>query len=328
MTSSPSEIDLPTIFDPASLVKKGLCPVTEIRYDGDALESHSLYYEQHGTGPEKIVFIMGLNSTSFSWTNQVEYFGNNPKYSILVFDNRGVGNSGTPFGPYTTSEMARDVVVLLDYIGWKEGRGVHVVGISLGGMIAQELSTLIPHRIASLSLVVTTAGGRIWNNFPPLKGTLTLARQLMVKDPAVRASNSLGVLFPTAWLEAVAKGDPRGRTNRQIETENFLKRFYAARPQSFIGVISQMAAGLTHRVTGDRLKEISKLIPKVLIATGDEDHLVDPQRSRFIKANMPEAELVEFPGTGHAIQLQWPREFNELIARAILEGRSRLTERV
>jgi pimeloyl-ACP methyl ester carboxylesterase len=89
-----------------------------------------------------------------------------------------------------------------------------------------------------------------------------------------------------------------------------------------------MAAGLTHRVTGDRLKEISKLIPKVLIATGDEDHLVDPQRSRFIKANMPEAELVEFPGTGHAIQLQWPREFNALIARAIREGRSRLTERV
>lgn len=58
-TSPPSEVDLPTIFDPASLVKKGLCPVTRIRYDGDPLESHSLYYEQHGTGAEKIVFIMG-----------------------------------------------------------------------------------------------------------------------------------------------------------------------------------------------------------------------------------------------------------------------------
>lgn len=56
---SPSETDLPTIFDPASLVKKGLCPVTKIRYDEDPLESHSLYYEQHGTGPEKMVFIMG-----------------------------------------------------------------------------------------------------------------------------------------------------------------------------------------------------------------------------------------------------------------------------
>ena len=60
MTASrPSEADLPTLFDPVSLVKKGLCPVTKIRYGGDPLESHSLYYEQHGTGKEKIVFIMG-----------------------------------------------------------------------------------------------------------------------------------------------------------------------------------------------------------------------------------------------------------------------------
>ena len=59
MTTSPRETDLPTIFDPVSLVKKGLCPITSIRYDENPLESHSLYYEQHGTGPEKIVFIMG-----------------------------------------------------------------------------------------------------------------------------------------------------------------------------------------------------------------------------------------------------------------------------
>lgn len=95
-----------------------------------------------------------------------------------------------------------------------------------------------------------------------------------------------------------------------------------------MGVISQMAAGLTHRVTGDRLREISRLIPKVVILTGDEDHLVDPDRSRSIKASMAEAELIEFPGTGHAIQFQHPGEFNELIARAVREGRSRLSERI
>ena len=171
----------------------------------------------------------------------------------------------------------------------------------------------------------------------------------MVKDPAVKVSNSLSVLFPEVWLEAAAEGDPHGRTNRGVEAEvsmrvsplprpmfpkikpppqNFLKRFYAARPQPFIGIISQMAAGLTHRVTGDRLREISRLIPKVIIVTGDEDHLVDPQRSRFIKANMPEAELVEFSNTGHAIHFQRPRELNELITRAVREGRSRVSERM
>lgn len=87
-----------------------------------------------------------------------------------------------------------------------------------------------------------------------------------------------------------------------------------------------MAAGLTHRVSGDRLREISRLIPKVVIVTGDEDHLVDPRRSKFIKANMPEAELIEFSGTGHGIQIQRAKELNEIIGRAIREGRSRLLE--
>jgi pimeloyl-ACP methyl ester carboxylesterase len=93
-----------------------------------------------------------------------------------------------------------------------------------------------------------------------------------------------------------------------------------------MGVVSQMAAGLTHRVSGDRLREISRLIPKVVIVTGDEDHLVHPQRSRIIKENMPEAELMEFAGTGHAVQIQRAKELNGIIARAIREGRSRSLE--
>jgi pimeloyl-ACP methyl ester carboxylesterase len=148
--------DLPTAFDARTCVHKGLCPVTKLRGQEDTttnriLESHSLYFEQHGKGTEyKIVFIMGLNSSSFSWRTQVEYFGGGKaflrdgedeeeeeKSSVLVFDNRGVGNSGYPRGPYSTSGMAEDLICLLDYVGWKGERDVHVVGISLGGMIAQ-----------------------------------------------------------------------------------------------------------------------------------------------------------------------------------------------
>jgi hypothetical protein len=111
--------ELTSIFDPSTCVRKGLCPVTQIRNKGDPLESHSLYFEQHGTGPEKVIFIMGcvaiissyaamlngagyrLNTSSFSWETQVKHFGRLPKYSILVFDNIGVGYSGAPRGPYT-----------------------------------------------------------------------------------------------------------------------------------------------------------------------------------------------------------------------------------
>ena len=116
--------DFPTAFDAATCVRRGLCPVTKLRPQGPQLfESHSLYYEQHGSDKHKIVFIMGLNSSSFSWVPQVHHFGasgfkrerekahlpdaggddvdSNGGYTILVFDNRGVGNSSTPRGPYT-----------------------------------------------------------------------------------------------------------------------------------------------------------------------------------------------------------------------------------
>jgi pimeloyl-ACP methyl ester carboxylesterase len=98
-----SSPQLPTAFDPATCVRKGLCPVTKIRgQEYDPLESHSLYYEQHGRGTEyKVVFIMGLNSSAFAWGPQVRHFGTSDTHTALVFDNRGVGNSGYPRGPYT-----------------------------------------------------------------------------------------------------------------------------------------------------------------------------------------------------------------------------------
>ena len=88
-----------------------------------------------------------------TWMRQLKDFGHTEaeKYTTLVFDNRGMGESGKPLLRYTTSEMAKDLVELLDHVGWTEDRSVHVVGISMGGMIAQELVCLIclePHLYA------------------------------------------------------------------------------------------------------------------------------------------------------------------------------------
>ncbi len=76
-----------------------------------------------------------------TWQRQTKDFGHTEgdQYSSLVFDNRGIGESDKPLLRYTTFEMARDVVELLDHVGWTESRSIHVVGISMGGMIAQEL---------------------------------------------------------------------------------------------------------------------------------------------------------------------------------------------
>ncbi|KAG1904116.1 Alpha/Beta hydrolase protein [Suillus fuscotomentosus] len=310
-----------TIFDPDTCTRRGLCPVTQIRSQEGPLESHSLYYEQHGTGPEKIVFIMGVNSTSFGWLYQVEHFSKLPQYSVLVFDNRGVGMSGTPRGPYTTSGMAEDVIVLLDYLRWTEERSIHVVGLSMGGMIAQELADRIPDRITSLSLIVTTAGGQFWLNVPPLKGSTAMTRLLMTGDPDVKVPIVMDMLYPQPWLEKKAEGDPEGRTNLEVQSAFYHRRLKITRPQTPLGALSQMYAGLTHHVSPARLRKISSSIPKVLILTGDQDHVIRSSNSRHLHRHMPEAEFHWWEETGHGISAQWTTRLNELLEKTFEEGR-------
>ena len=91
-----------------------------------------------------------------------------------------------------------------------------------------------------------------------------------------------------------------------------------------MGTFSQMSAALTHNVSPERLRSISRSIPKILIVTGDQDHLVDPKNSKYLKENMPEAELVVFEKTGHAIHLQWPKRYCELLERVMKEGAGRV----
>ncbi|KAI0831136.1 alpha/beta-hydrolase [Trametes gibbosa] len=313
----------PTIFDPSTCVRKGLCPVTQIRNKGDPLESHSLYFEVHGSGPEKVVFIMGLNSSSAAWVTQVDYFARKPEYSLLVFDNRGVGNSDAPRGPYSTSGMAQDVVTLLDFVDWKGHRQIHVVGISLGGMIAQELASKIPERIASVTLVVTKPGGRRYLELPPYAGLKGLLKTMAISEPEKKIPIIMEMLFPQEWLDRKSDTDPENRTNREVETEAYHRRVKFTRPQTFLGAISQMAAALGHYVAPDRLQMISSSIPKIAIICGDSDNLVNTSNSQILKKHMPEAELIIREGAGHGITMQYRAWFNEVLERVFKEGRER-----
>ncbi|KAH9050908.1 alpha/beta-hydrolase [Lactarius deliciosus] len=315
-----------SIHDPATCTRKGLCPVTKLRAQDPFLESHSLYFEQHGTGPVKVVFITGLNVTSNSWAAQVKHFSRLPQYSILVFDNRGTGNSDTPMGPYSTSAMAEDAITLLDFIGWTESRSVHVVGLSLGGMIAQELAYRIPERFISLSLVVTTAGGLPIFNIPPWFGLKTIMRLQFIKDPKRRSPFVVDMCFNSSWLDATAENDPEGRTNREVQITLCDERAAVTRIQKPLGAVSQMWAGFTHRVGAKRLAQISKAIPKVLILTGDQDHLVRPSNSAYLSTQMPEAEFVVWKDAGHVVSMQYVERFNTLLERVFLEGGARPDE--
>ena len=102
---------------------------------------------------------MGLGAFKTAWQRQTKDFGHDQasKYSCLIFDNRGMGESDKPLMRYSTSEMAKDTFKILDHLGWTHKRQLHIIGVSMGGMIAQEMAFQEPERIASLSLVSTAA---------------------------------------------------------------------------------------------------------------------------------------------------------------------------
>ena len=100
------------------------------------------------------------------------------------------------------------------------------------------------------------------------------------------------------------------------------------RIQKPLGAISQMWAGFTHHVQAERLAQISKTIPKVVILTGDEDHLVRPTNSAYLKKHMPEAENVVWRDTGHVVNLQHVERFNALLERVFHESEAKMAGRI
>ncbi|KAL1600746.1 hypothetical protein SLS60_007134 [Paraconiothyrium brasiliense] len=104
----------------------------------------NIAYEVHGHGDIHLIFVMGLGGMKYAWQRQTKDFAHTQgnKYSVLTLDNRGIGESDKPFFRYSTSEMAKDVIEVMDHVGWTGKRECHVVGISMGGMIAQEMGFL------------------------------------------------------------------------------------------------------------------------------------------------------------------------------------------
>ena len=108
-----------------------------------------------------------------------------------------------------------------------------------------------------------------------------------------------------------------------LHCQRYRRRIEITRPQTLVGSLSQMCAGLTHYASPSRLRQISACIPKVLLVTGDNDHLVRPENTYKLKGCMPEAELVQWNNCGHALHFQYQDKFNALLERVFREGRER-----
>ncbi|KAE8215587.1 hypothetical protein CF327_g1140 [Tilletia walkeri] len=325
----------PTIFNPETLERTGLF---EVKPHTGSLhrDPFRIWYEQHGKGDTKILLVMGLQSSCFSWLDSVVYYGKDPRYSCVVFDNRGFANSQAPSGRYRTSCMAWDALLLLDHLGWTEQRSVHVVGVSMGGMITLELAKIAPERFASIMLVSTTSGQgggekSLLTALPPARGVATMGKLMGgggfgMGGESAKARAVVEMLFPQKWLAEKHGSHPEGRTNREVMQEVIQWRAAFSRQAPFHGSASQIGAVLTHRVTNKELAKINETIPVITIMTGDEDNLVNPLNSEHLAQNMPRARLIKLENTGHAITIQRPEEIHKALDDDIVLAQERINE--
>lgn len=261
-----------------------------------------LYYSLFGCGPIKVVLLMGIATSGLAWKNQIEYLVRFPQYQVCVLDNRGSGRTVTPSGRLTTTLMAQDVVQLLDHLKWDK---MHVVGNSLGGMIAQELAFAIPQRLLSLALIATHAGG--WRAYiPPWQALFSVLRHPFVRTPKEQMRVLMEAVFSSRFLSLPGKKEHFSVINGEYTT---ILDFYIDSLFEFDGLFAkenplmlftqQLSAVLTHRVSVPRLQKLKDKFP-VLFIVGTGDKVVHPSHTDFLHSTIG-GHLVKFDGAGHAV---------------------------
>lgn len=267
-------------------------------------ENHhlKLYYELHGDGETKVLFIMGLLTEGSAWIRQTEFFSQKSDYQCVTYDNRGCGQSSAPWTlNYSTNQMAKDALALVDHLKWSK---FHVVGISMGGMIAVEFALMASDRILSLSLIATHAGG--FAGRAPFVGVLHILRSFVLRDEETLIQNAMTMLYSAKTLADTAK--------RQIFYDYHVERFRRRIPPSLLGLVGQILAVQRHYVSYADLLRLRYANYPCLIFVGTEDRLVREQNS-YLLQNTLGCQLVKLEDSGHGLQGERAKEINAELSR-------------
>ena len=257
-----------------------------------------IYYEEHGSG-EPLLLIMGLGANGEGWYRQVPAFS--CEFRLIAFDNRGAGRSEKPNEPYTMRQLADDAAGLLDAL---EIGSAHVFGVSLGGMIAQELVLSHPLRGRALVLGATMAGGPTAAFAGPQLVRDFIALTALPKEQAVAAG--LKLLYSAGFIEA----NRESLVQRALAVAHLASPLYALQRQ-FMAVVGFNAA--------DRLRAVGS---PALVMTGTEDRVIPAANSRIIAEGIRDSRLVEFEGSGHGFLVERAVEVNEAVLAFFRERRT------
>jgi pimeloyl-ACP methyl ester carboxylesterase len=247
-----------------------------------------IFYEVHGEGPQTLVMIHGATLHSGVFCEQIAEFARH--FRTVLFDNRGAGRTDQPDEPYTMRQLADDTARLMNVL--QIGRAA-VLGVSMGGMIAQELAINFPERLSSLVLACTHFGGK------------TAVQPAPQMQAAMAAGSSASEEQRRLQLQAAFSDETIERRPEVVDKVNHIRTVH---PMPMFALKRRMQALAAHD-TAERLKSIA--IP-TMVLTGLEDRLVPPANGRMIAEAIPNTVLKEIPG-GHVFFIEHPELFNPLV---------------
>lgn len=252
------------------------------------IEGVELYYEIHGSG-FPLVLIRGLGSNADHWYSQVPPFS--LRFRLVIFDNRGIGRSGKPDVRYTIPMMADDTAGLMDALGISKA---HILGLSMGGMIAQEFALRYPQMVGGLVLACTHCGG----------------------DAAVRPSgicSTFNDLMFSGTQEAVKKAQTCVYAEQTLTEVPEIIQKNREVSQKFppdTEVLIRQLEAIEHHDTWERLPLIHA---PTLVLAGKEDALIPPENSRILAERIPGARLQIIEGGGHLFLVEQEDVFNRTV---------------
>jgi len=245
-----------------------------------------IYWDEEGSG-EPILLIMGLGVTSHLWHRTRPVLAE--RFWTLALDNRGVGRSDVTCGPYSISLMAADAAAVLDAAGVESA---HIFGVSMGGMIAQELALQYRKRVRSLILGCTSAGGPTAVRAEPEATQMLMSRGEMTTEQALEAP------VPFIYHSATSR--------ERIDEDVAIRRRWFPRREAY----SAQLQGILAWESYSRLSEIDV---RTLVIHGEYDRLVPPGNAKLIAERIPGAKLVMIPHASHIFATDQPDRTHEAI---------------
>jgi pimeloyl-ACP methyl ester carboxylesterase len=255
-----------------------------------------IYYQVWGDG-EPLILLMGFGADGNVWEKHARVYEKH--FKCILIDNRGVGKSDQPKGPYSTRMMAEDTVAVMAHAGVQKAR---VAGISMGGAIAQELALNFPEKVRCLALISTWPK---FNNYA--KTVYENLKKLRVTSKPEDFMELLQLwIFAPPYYEYGIKDLKEGQDGARDN----------ANPQTKDGFDGQLDACINH----DTVSRLNQIKVPTLITVGDMDIFTPPAFSKILHQGINGSQYISFPEGGHVHHWEDLERFNKVTTEFLLEN--------